>query len=342
MKITPRAKKTKKGFSIYLDKYVNGKRTYETIFKNVPAKEKNRKLVEAEEIINKILENYNSYSLFELLEEYSNNYIKKDVNVIIAVINKFKTFLGSDILICELDITKLKDFRYYLSELSGLKGESPSSYSIRFKKILKYLYDKDLIGIELVNSFKTINKFCNVPKEILSKDEFEHLYSKLDKDSEIQKAFLFSCQTGLGLSEIRRLKFTHIKNGKLIIKRSKTVNYINIELSDKALELINHKKTSGYVFNLNQNTEFEISDYKINKYLKNWIKENNINKHITYYCTRHTYCNFLFDTAYKTKNDYHGVFYVVSKAMGHSELSSTFRYLNNYNKDVYSLTSSIN
>ena len=120
------------------------------------------------------------------------------------------------------------------------------------------------------------------------------------------------------------------------------MNYINIELSDKALELINHKKTSGYVFNLNQNTEFEISDYKINKYLKNWIKENNINKHITYYCTRHTYCNFLFDTAYKTKNDYHGVFYVVSKAMGHSELSSTFRYLNNYNKDVYSLTSSIN
>lgn len=199
-----------------------------------------------------------------------------------------------------------------------------------------------MIGIEVLNSFKTINKFSNVPKEILSKDEFEQLYSKLDKDSEIQKAFLFSCLTGLGLSEIRRLKFIHIKNGNLLIKRSKTVKYIDIELSDKALKLISDEKTSEYVFNLNQDTKGEISDYKINSYLKKWMKENNINKHITYYCARHTYCNFLFETAYKTKNDYHGVFYVVSKAMGHSELSSTFRYLNNYNKDVYSLTRSIN
>lgn len=342
MNVTPRAKKTKKGFSIYLDKYANGKRTYETIFKNVSAKEKNRKLVEAEEIIDKILKNYKSYSLFKLLDEYSSNYIQKDSRVINAVISKFKSFMGSDILISELENEHLKNFRYYLSDLSSLKGETPSTYSIRFKKILQYLYDKDLISDKNLKAFKTINKFSNKPKEILSKDEFEHLYSNMDNDSEIEKAFLFSCLSGLGLSEIRRLKYEHIKSSNLQIKRSKTMSYINIKLSDRALGLIDDDNTSDYVFNLNQNTEFEISDYKINKYLKNWIKENNINKHITYYCARHTYCNFLFDTAYKTKNDYHGVFYVVSKAMGHSELSSTFRYLNNYNKDVYSLTSSIN
>ena len=341
-KITPRARKTKNGFSIYLDKYVNGKRTYETIFKNVKANEKNRKLVEAENAINKILKNYNSYSLFDLLDEYYNSYLQKDYRVIKAVINKFKLFLKEDILISDLKIEHVKNFRYYLSNLSKLKGETPSSYSIRFMKILNYLYDKDLINIDLLNSFKTINKFSNIPKEILSKDEFEHLYNNLDKDSEVQKAFLFSCLSGLGLAEIRRLKHEHIKNGILKIKRSKTDNFINIELSDKALKLIDDKNNSDYVFNLNQNTEDEMSDYKVNNYLKEWLEKFKINKHITYYCARHTYCNFLFETAYNSKSDYHGVLYVVSKAMGHSEMYSTFRYLNNYNKDVNSLTSSIN
>ncbi len=83
--ITPRARKTKNGFSIYLDKYVNGKRTYETIFKNVTRKDKNQKLVEAEKIIKQILNNYNSCTLFEFLDEYKNNYIQKDIRVINAV-----------------------------------------------------------------------------------------------------------------------------------------------------------------------------------------------------------------------------------------------------------------
>lgn len=343
MNVTPRARKTKKGFSIYLDKYVNGKRTYETIFKNVSAKEKNRKLVEAEEIIDMILKNYKSYSLFKLLDEYSSNYIQKDSRVINAVISKFKSFMKNDILLKELDNSHLKNFRYYLKERANLKGETPSSYSIRFKKILQYFFDKGLISLERLNGFKLIYKSSNKPKEILTAEEFNQLYSNLSINDEIAKAFLFSCLTGLGLSEIKKLKKENIKGDRLFIIRCKTDEYIDIKLCTKALKIIDKIESSDYIFDLkSKNTGKDISDYKINKHIKLWMKAFNINKHITYYCARHTYCNFLFETAYNTKKDYHGVLYVVSKAMGHSKMSSTFRYLNNYNKDVYHLTSSIN
>jgi len=121
MRTTARARKTKKGFSIYIDKYVNGVRTYETLFKNVSAKEKNRKLVEAEDIITKRLKIKDSGAVFDLLENYQKNYQQKDVRVINAVIEKFKKFMGNDILLSDLDNTHLKNFRYYLKECTSSK-----------------------------------------------------------------------------------------------------------------------------------------------------------------------------------------------------------------------------
>lgn len=342
MRTTARAKKTKKGFSIYLDKYEKGERTYETIFKNVSAREKNRKLVEAEDMIAERLKIKDSGTVFELLKNYQKNYLQKDIRVINAVIKKFKKFMGNDILLSDLDNTHLKDFRYYLLEMANLKGETPSSYSIRFKKILQYFFDKGLISLERLNGFKLIYKYSNKPKEILTADEFNQLYSNLNWNDEIAKAFLFSCLTGLGLSEIKKLKKDNIREDKLSVIRCKTGVSINIQLCHKALKIINSTESSNHVFDLREkNTGKNMSSYKINKHIRLWLQSFNINKHITYYCARHTYCNFLFEKAYNSKNDFHGVFYVVSKGMGHNQMSSTTRYLNNYNKDVYSLTSSI-
>lgn len=339
--ITPRARKTKNGYSIYLDKYVNGKRSYETIFKNVTKKDKNQKLVEAEKIIKQILKNYNSYTLFEFLDEYKNNYIQKDIRVINAVVTKFKEFMGHDILISDLGNTHVKDFRYYLKERANLKGETPSSYSIRFKKILQYLYENEMINRNTFNSFKIISIFNNKPKDVLTFKELSDLKKHKVKNEQIKMAFIFCCLSGLGYAEIKKLNWEHIQGRNLRIKREKTSNYIDIQLSDLAIELLGSEKNKGLVFNLiNEKIGDFYSSETVNRMLSIWMKELNINKKITFYCARHCFANFLFEQSYNSKN-YHGLFYVVSKAMGHCSQKSTYRYLNNYRNDVYSLTNNL-
>jgi integrase len=91
---------------------------------------------------------------------------------------------------------------------------------------------------------------------------------------------------------------------------------INNRLNPTAQKIIGEPgHREEYIFDL----QF-LSDNGANKAIRHWVKRAKIDKHITFYCARHTFaCQLLINGAnLKT----------VADAMGHSSTRSTLKYLN--------------
>lgn len=138
-----------------------------------------------------------------------------------------------------------------------------------------------------------------------------------EKYQEVLRYFLVSCYCGLRHSDIKTLCQKDI-TGDYIVKemqkgrngRKKTVR---IPIRKRLLSLLDLKNTNGLVF---ENPVME--DSQTNKYLKEIMKIANINKHITFHCSRHTFSVISLLKGISIV--------VISDILGHSELTTTQRY----------------
>lgn len=348
MSVKLRSKKLKDGGkSYYLDIYVNGTRSYEFLgIKTATKVRKNKKGEDippdtpqsrkeketlAQTIANQraleLMADNTAYTpkhvkevnFFDYADAYIKAYTKKDVKMLKSTRNKFEAFYGSSNLKA-VDITPGLMARYkdYLINDPALSGETPSNYWTRFKKILRAAKLKGLIKSMPTDEirFSNPNKGDTLKKEVLEIDEIRILAKTKCGNNEVKRSFLFACYTGLGLAEIRNLKWQHIKSGRLITKREKTGSKINNNLSPAALRLIGEPgKSKDYVFDM-QN----ISHVAVNKNLKNWLNRTKIDKKITFYSGRHTFACLLLMNGANLKS--------VADAMGHSTTKNTLKYLN--------------
>jgi len=130
----------------------------------------------------------------------------------------------------------------------------------------------------------------------------------------VKRAFLFSCFTGLRLSDIEALTWDRIRDsGKGMQVEStqiKTGKAVYVPLSSNALAQL-PERGRGRVFNLPVR-------YTMGEILANWVKRAGITKHITYHCSRHTYATLLLT--------YGANLYTVSSLLGHTDISTTQIY----------------
>ncbi|MCP9199009.1 site-specific integrase [Gramella sp. GC03-9] len=339
MAVQLREKKLKNGKSFYLDIYHNGSRSYKFLGIKVITKgpkkdspiQRKEKIRIAEEraaqeqirLISKgttyTPEHLRDITFSDFAEHFINNYSKRDIRILEGSIKKFKEFTSSSTLRMS-DITPdlMEQFKEYLLSCESLSGETPHNYFTRFKKVLRSAKIKGVIQ-ELPTKdivFKNPNKEENLRKEILDIDELRILANTRCGNDEVKKAYLFASFTGLGLAEIRVLKWKNIRKGRLITKRNKTGSPINNHLSKSTLNILGEPgEKDKFVFNL-QN----ISDTAVNKNLKNWVKRAEIDKKITFYCARHSFACLLLLNGANLKS--------VADAMGHSTTKTTLKYLN--------------
>lgn len=200
---------------------------------------------------------------------------------------------------------------------SHLSGETPNDYWKRFKGVVKLAYQENYLvknpteGIVFHGNKGKSNRLI---KDVLSSDELKLLANTDCVNPEVKRAFLFSCFTGLGESEIRKLTWGNIKNGKLIIGRSKNSEQISLKLHPDVIALVGEPEdTITHIFSLPSNVT-------VSKHLKRWVKDAGIDKKISYYCARHSFAvNILLGGAnIKT----------VADCLGHSSLKYVTRYLN--------------
>lgn len=338
MPVALRTKNLKEGKkSYYLDIYHNGERNYEFLKMYISPKDskedkKEKKLlaerIRAKREIEISSEEYDfipshkkkiDFILYfqKFIEDYNGAGIRK----FISSLNKFTAYLNKE----KLPFNKLnkkicQEYCDFLkSSESGLSGETPSDYFKRFQRVINKAITDGIINANPAKGI-SIKKDSNVKKEVLTSEELQKLANTECGNSEVKKAFLFACFTGLGEAEIRKLTWSRISDDTLKTNREKNGKPVFVPLSPVALKLIGEKgKPNEPIFNVLP------TGTAINKCIKTWVKRAEIEKKITFYCGRHTFAIQLI----KGKTDLN----TVKNLMGHSDIATTVKYLN-YIKDL--------
>ena len=156
-------------------------------------------------------------------------------------------------------------------------------------------------------------------REYLTIDEVKALIATPYKREDIRLSYLFACNCGLRLGDVRKLKWGDmVKNGNkwmLSVVMSKSEKPVHIPLGVQARRWLPKRKDANadsLVFGGLPRTTH------INTHLRAWAKMAGITKVITYYTSRHTFATMLLTLG--------ADLYTVSKLLGHTQIKHTQIY----------------
>ena len=156
-------------------------------------------------------------------------------------------------------------------------------------------------------------------RDYLTEDEIKKMVAMPASEvyNNIRGAFLFACFCGLRYSDIQQLKWKDIRyadNGIVVEKKlQKTQSMIYLPLSKRAVGFLpEREKPSELVFKLPK------SMVTVEAYIKVWSEFANINKHVTFHTSRHTFAVSILAKG--------GDIYTLSKLLGHKRVTTTQIY----------------
>ena len=237
------------------------------------------------------------------------------------VYEHFNIFVKGKCTFDEITVDFCNKFREYLSTTKRIKSDtlklsqnSAAGYWSTFRAFLAIAFKEGYLT-ENVNDYLDKLDTQETKREYLTMEELTTL-AKTECDFPVLKnASIFSCLTGLRLSDILQLEWSHIQDypggGKCIrIKTEKTDTEATIPISDQALELCG-TPSEGQIFK-------GLTRQMVNSRLKPWVKSAGIDKYITFHCFRHTYATLLIAGGTDI--------YTVSKMLTHKNVSTTQIY----------------
>ena len=262
-------------------------------------------------------------------ENFLDNYSNKDKRLVKSSLDHFKEFIKTKEFKDNLfgkDVTEelCKQFKAYLD--SKLNGETPHNYFTKFKKVLKQATKEKILASNPALDIKNI-KTDGLKKDVLSIDEIQKLANTKAGNDDVKRAFLFCLNTGLRFCEVNELIWKNIDNNKMTVNQSKiehssTKSFKTIDLNSNCLKLIGERQSSETkLFNLPSFTGCL-------KVLKNWVKKAEIDKHITWHCSRHSFAVNLLNPDIARAD-----IKTVSGLLGHSSLRHTEKYTR-YNDEL--------
>jgi len=247
---------------------------------------------------------------------YFNDFIKryqsKDKRLVSACSNHFFKFIGKETCPSnELTENVVMNFKTYLE--NNLKGETPSNYFKKFKKVVKYAVNDGIFKKDPTSNIR-IKKTEGVKKEILLMNEIQLLANAWCGNDEIKKAFLFCCVTGLRFCDVKVLTWERISGDILKINQVKTNRSVMVNLNSSALIFLPSPRglSKELVFNLPSSTA-------CNKALGLWARGAKIDKKITWHCARHSFGTNLVLYGSDLRS--------ASSLLGHSNTRETEKYV---------------
>jgi len=337
MSVKLRSKKLSDGSeSLYLDLYIRGVRRYEflgiQLRKNDPEKKHKKEIAEMKRSKRELelLANYHdvpkNFNGDEDFLEYFQTHLTD--NYTKTVYNDFNKFVKTKNFNGKLPFKFLSEklIEEYRDQLvKTKKNSSACMYLVKIKTILnKAIKDKMIV----ISPAKYVRlKLNDIEKVYLVEKELKQMIDKIDPeiDNEVKKAFVFSCFTGLRISDVRKLKWSQIKENKLFFAQTKTKGFEYLPLSESAKKYLfmdvkpEDIQPDKRVFNL-------CKDDITNKRLKIWVTKAEIDKKVTFHTARHTFATLSLTSGIDI--------YTVSKMMGHKSVKMTEIYAKIINKSV--------
>lgn len=197
-----------------------------------------------------------------------------------------------------------------------------------FEETVKAIFNKavreGLINYNPVQDLTKEERFHAPDKhrEYLTADELKRFLAvetQTRMEGIVQKAFGFSCMTGLRLGDIQRLRWSNIKTvgdtQVVSIVQQKTKRPVTVPLNELALSMLPVRPTNGedaIVFPLVKKSD------NITKFIKRIQGKAGIDKRLSYHCSRHSAATLAITAGAEL--------YSVSKILGHGSIVSTQVY----------------
>jgi len=206
-----------------------------------------------------------------------------------------------------------KCLRCIINEMNRFKKakiDNPynAGFAVKSPKHKTIFLDED--EVVKIQSFKSSNNITNTVRDM----------------------FLLSCYSGFRYSDLYSLKVADIdlENGVISKKMMKTKHQIEIPLNNQLIELIKPYLGS----NKNQKIFREVTNQVGNRILKEIAKECRINKSVSFHVGRHTFASFLV-------NNKNVSLPLVSKLLGHLNISNTLIYTNSNISNLKNVMNSV-
>lgn len=239
----------------------------------------------------------------------------------------FKNFTQGTCTFGDLTVDLCNKFCKYLQNQRQLRHpeqkichNTAAAYWCTFRSMLKMAYLDKYLKENLNDHLDRLNK-DEVKRNFLTQDELKRLANTECKHEVLKRASLFSCLTGLRISDIENLTWDKIvigpDNGYCIdLKTQKTDTLDLMPISDEAVELCG-ERGEGKVFKGLKRCMIQVP-------LKQWLQKAGITKPMSFHCFRHTYATL--QVAKGTD------IYVLMKMMTHKNVSTTQIYADMVNE----------
>ena len=250
-------------------------------------------------------------------QKYLERYLKEQIHI-------------SDILLHEINYKFITDFEYYLKTYKSLDHQKPlgnnglMKHMERFRKMINVALKNEWMEKDPFRAYKF--RFTKYERGYLTATELEELERKefkIERLQAVKDLFIFSCYTGLAYIDAMALTNSNIMKGIdmeswLITRRLKTSTPVKIPLLPKALEIIEKYRNNPKC--ISEGSLFpNISNQRLNGYLKEMGDICGIEKNLAFHLARHT-----FATTITLSN---GVpIESVSKMLGHTKITTTQVY----------------
>lgn len=335
-----RKKKCANGnFSLYLDIYYNGKRSYEFLkLYLVPETNKSSRLRNAETLrlaeaikIQRIAEMQKSAFGFPVLSktklvDYVQGLISKrsaeTARTYRNILVRVEEYFGKGFILERISENDVKGFFAFVegSDNHNVEGEQLSRttahfYCGVFRGFLNQAAKEGLIPYNVAKSGKYTKK-AESARQYLSIEELQRLIES-DYNKPYRRAFLFSCLTGLRKSDIQAMIWGEVQEldglSRIVFRQKKTKSVEYLDISPQARQLLGDRGLdSAAVF-----PRFCYTSYT-NMQIRKWAKSVGINKNLTFHCARHTFAVMMLTLGVDI--------YTTSKLLGHRELATTQIY----------------
>lgn len=331
-----RKRKTRTGlYSLYLDTYNNGKRTYEYLRlylvpeKTREDKRKNKETLQLAETIRakRVVEYHEGRYGFETSEQ--DKVLLLDYFEAQARDQKRKTSESwdscllyikryerrRDITLAEVTSEWVQGFKEYL-EAQELAQNSKALYFAKLRACINRAYREGIITDNPLKRVPNIKREES-KRSYLTIEEVQRLVAT-DCDNEmVKRAFLFSCLTGLRWSDITGLRWGDVhKEGdytRITFRQRKTGGQEYLDITHEARELMGEEQGE-------EELVFDHLPYpaNTNTFIKVWTARAGIRKHITFHSARHTFATMMLTLGTDL--------YTVSKLLGHKDIKTTEIY----------------
>lgn len=206
----------------------------------------------------------------------------------------------------------LDGFKTYL--LGALAQNSAATYYSTIKAALKRAHRAQILPVNPASSTNGISS-KKAQRIYLTLQELQRLQTTDCARAGVKNAFLFSCWTGLRISDVKNLTKANVMSDRISFVQKKTRQPVEVPLAKQAL---------SYLPNLDKFDEgqplFDLyhDDWKTNKALKLWAKRAGITKNLHFHAARHTFATLGLT--------YDIDIYTIKELLGHSDVRITQQY----------------